>query len=86
MLLPSRPPVLSIGDGPVQCQGWLSNIPAVDLLGPQLSLWHKNNAITVFWELGLAENADVWWQMPCQRCDMQLRNNGEGRANTAPLS
>lgn len=53
---------------------------AVELLGPQLFLWHERSQIAVSWGVGrggLAENQDVRWQTPCQLCDMQLRNTGE---------
>lgn len=61
-------------------RGWPRGLTAVELLGPQLFLWHERSRIAVSWGVGrggLAENQDVRWQTPCQLCDMQLRNTGE---------
>ena len=60
----------------MQFGGWLSVMIATEVLGPQHFLWNENNVIWSVEELGLADNADVSWQILCQFCDMKLRSTG----------
>ena len=50
----------------MQFGGWLSVMIAIEVLGPQHFVWNENNVIWSVEELGLAENADVPWQILCQ--------------------